>query len=179
MSEALFGLLGTLFGFALGELANLLRTIRQERREARNVRALLRLEIERNLERMRGLIERLVTDRTPAANESERKNRAQRLIEASAPDLSRDALGAFLPQLPATLNEAQIGKVLSHYEGVAKLNTLYNRLVELQDSQRQLWSGYRAGQGTPPSMPFSNQAPEIWAEYESLLLALDQAGNPL
>lgn len=53
MSEALFGLLGTLFGFALGELANLLRTIRQERREARNVRALIRLEIGRNLERIR------------------------------------------------------------------------------------------------------------------------------
>lgn len=118
-------------------------------------------------------------ERTPATNESERKNRAQRLIEASAPELSRDALGAFLPKLPATLNEVQIGKVLSHYEGIAKLNLLYARLVELQDVQRQLWSGYRAGQGTPPSMPFNIQSPEIWAEYETLLLAADQADNPL
>ncbi len=121
-SELLLGFIGTLFGFALSELATYLRTMQQDRKQARNVRAILRLEMQQNLHLLNSMMAEFKPE--DEANESVRRHRALRLLELPAPRFSDAALSSQMALLAAALGEDEIGGVFNHYEQFAHLKTL-------------------------------------------------------
>lgn len=182
--SAIIGIAGTILGFALGEVAARIRDARQNKRQVQAVRAILRLEMQHNLQLLRELWQRVSPEGRPAGDDSTRRARAYELVGASMPAFQRDAIQSQLPLVSIALSESEIATVFSFYERYARLAAIRAYLTELLAEQKA--SLKLAAAPTPEnpgaplvSAPFYSRGPELYEEAEQIVQAVLTAGNPL
>ena len=187
MIEALFALLGTVIGFVLSEWATTRRENRNEKRQAQTVRALIGLEIERNLSLLRDFWSQLKTTPLPENDAAANKRRlAQRFVELPLPEWKQRVLDSQLSFLPLAIHEKEVTQVFLFYDRLSNLQACRAQLTVLsQDKTQQQRADRQTFRGEPMPISgyvppkFDTNAPAIWDQCESIVAEIEAEGNPL
>jgi hypothetical protein len=183
-------IIGGIFGFLLSEISTQRRERRTERRQAASVRALLAMEIERNLEQLRGFwAEVKQKDNPEAAPERRSETLARQLVETPLPPFSREGLNSQLSMVALLLPQADMINTFTFYDGLARLETVRREFSAALDEQEREMSLFRQSQsqsvpGQPrlvygPRQPLFAKSNQQWESVEHLVSDLLQRGNPL
>jgi len=195
---------GTLGGVWLGhrwaEDAARQREAHAEEQQARAVRAIVRLEIQSNLDSIRlrlSSLSKKAGDHSSDMTESEhltdhdreyRENLrlAQALVDDPLAPFDRLALESQLGALPTALTDAGVLAVLTVYKNMSRLEIIQRQLIALHDEQEAAWKEYINDGQRPtdlayigPATPFNFNARKLWSEYAQLANTLIENGNPL
>ena len=190
MIEAIFTIVGTIVGFALSELATIIREGRSEKRQSKSVKTIVKLEMELNLQMLREFWSRVTQFSEPEVDPDTRKRSLARqfFIEVPFPVFKREALESQLPLLAGALHEQEVVRVFQFYDHLSKLKLIESKLTTSMHEQREetraaTAPGSSGGLGQVlayyPPMPFDDSAPNLWDECERLVTQLLNEGNPL
>lgn len=180
-------IIGGVFGFILSEISTRRRELREEKQRALSVRTIVSLEIERNLESLRGFW-KTVKPQTESAESRSPREAGRELVNTTLPPFSREALNSQLPLLALALKPEQIAPVFQFYDSLSAIQAIRRELATALDDQNQEVAKFRASQSAPgqtpgllyaPRTPFDTKIAQVWPEVERLAETALAGGNPL
>lgn len=177
MLEAIFGIVGVVIGFLFSEGATRIREHETERKQARSVRLLIGLEIDRNLNLLQVFWDKVIS--TDVSDpELRSKALALKFIEYPMPRWQTEGLNSQLPHLAMALLEEEIVAVLKFQE---RLDLLVKLREELLKSARGTIQSYGIGRETilPDAIDFVQKVPSYWDQCERIVTEIQRDGNPL
>jgi len=188
MIEAVFAIVGTIIGFALSEIATAIRERRSEKRQAKSVRTLLKLEMTLNLQRLQGFWAKVsLLPETRGDFDDQKRALGRQLIDEPLPEFEREAFESQLSHLAGVLREQEVVQVLRFYDRLRRVESVRAELTVSLSEQREeirvaTKGGAAGGMGrmlaySPPT-PFNEKAPRLWDEVEQLVSQIQSEGNP-
>jgi hypothetical protein len=191
--NALLGVLttiiGGIFGFALSEITTRRREARTQAAQARSVRLIVGLEIDRNIAALREMWQNVKTTADGQERyDRDRRDLMQMFVDGPSLPFSRESLNSQLQVLPSALPHDTLTRLFAFYDGLGKVDTIRKEMLSAQSDQQAEMSKFRASQtppGAPPGIlypprtPFDNKAAQVWDGLENLVNGLLANGNPL
>ncbi|MBC8264298.1 MAG: hypothetical protein H8E47_09275 [Anaerolineales bacterium] len=191
MSEAIFGvigtIIGTILGFMLSEWATRQREERTEKRQTRAIHTMLRLEIDQNLALLRDF-----WSKVNQVDESEQDpnlaclHLARRMVGLPVPHWCHTMWKSQTPLLVVALSEEEIKQVHDLHNRLDAIAAIHSKLSALRSEQReesratgtkmdimQTWAAIGR------SKEFSRNALGLWMECERIVRKVLDKGNPL
>jgi hypothetical protein len=195
MSEAIFGVIGTIIGtiigailgFRLSERATRQREERTEKRQAGAIRTLLRLEIDQNLALLRDFWSEVnQVDESEEDPDLARLRLARRMVGLPVPHWCHTMWKSQTPLLVVALSEEEIKQVHNLHIGLDAIAAIHSKLSALESEQREELRAARNETGMVPmskamglSQSFNRNAPGLWMECERIVREVLDKGNPL
>jgi hypothetical protein len=195
MAVAIIGVIGTVVVTAIGTLLGYLLTRKatnderdhNDKRQAESTKAIVSLEIDRNLDSLRELWLQVNQVASQGDDTQMRKLRlARRFIESSVPTWKKDALNSQLSILATALDAQEITRVFQFYDSLAKLEVFRADLLAADKEQQHEWETYSKGSSSVPLVDalamqhkFDAVAPQSWDKCEHIVNQLLAEGNPV
>jgi hypothetical protein len=182
---AALGVFGTLAGAIIGVVLTKLYDQRdekdKEKKQVLSVRTLTSLEIDFNLEIIRGYWKEIHESMNEDEDaENTKRSFALRFIEMPPPNLSRDAYSSQMHHFAVALDQQELTDVYKFYNLLSRLDLLRNQLTDLRDRQARDYQATMGKQGYYGlRREFDKNSPEQWDECESIYNQLIAKGNPL
>lgn len=188
MIEAIFTIVGTIIGFALSEIATAIREGRSEKKQAKSVKTLLKLEMTLNLRRLQDFWAKAsMLPETPEDLDDQKRALTRQLINEPLSEFERDAFESQLSHLAGVLKEQEVLQVLRFYDRLRRVESIRAELMASLSEQKQelqaattggvAGSQFRTIAYFPPT-PFNEKAPRLWDEVEQLVSQIRSEGNP-
>lgn len=161
---------------------------RKEKRQAKRARTLASLEINQNLESLRGLWPRVTQINDKIQDPDKRKVFFARNLAHLPFWWKQEVLRSQLSFLPVSLSVRELKQVLGIYDDFRKLEATRRQLVLADQAQREeelaAVDPNRSGLMGPilryyPPTPFNQMAASVWDECDSIANELLAEGNPL
>lgn len=177
--------LGVILGLASSEFSFWRRDKKKKTRKINSTRTLISLENDRNRELLKEFWYKLNDneDNEIEADDEEKIASAHRLIKMPIPAWNNTMWSKQAQFLAITFTEKEILSISSYNNCFQMLKSIYTKLVDLDNKDREYNSTY-AGSGVdlamlPRSERFREEAPCLWDEFENITLNLIEKGNPL
>jgi uncharacterized protein YneF (UPF0154 family) len=180
-------LVGTVLGYFLTRKATKDERDQNDKRQAESTRAIVSLEIERNLDSLRESWTQ-VNQSVDQSNDTQNRKLelVRRLIELPVSTWKRDALNSQLSILAMALDSREVRQVFQFYDDLAKLETYRSKLIAKDEEQQRAQGVY----GENPNivsyanaddmrLNFIGIASESWGNYELIVTDILDKGNPL
>lgn len=195
MSEAIFGvvgtILGTIVGFVLNEVATRQRERRLKKGQIQAVRTILSLEVDQNLAVLRDFWNKV--NQVDRVDESEQDPElahlrlARRLIDLPMPHWSHKMWESQMSLLATALSEEEIKRVHDLHNRLDTIATIRSTLSALASEEHEDWrAAPKTERGLVPlsaawslSRKFDKSAPGLWIECERVVHETLDKGNPL
>ena len=178
-------ILGVSMGLASSELSNWRKDKKTKRRKINSTRTLISLENERNLELLKEFWYKLNKTEEDEVIECDdfKIDMAHRLIKMPMPSWNDTMWSKQAPLLAITFKDKEIIAVSSFNNCLDILISIYSKLVDLDNKDREYNSTYASGGAELSLIPHSNrfheEAPGLWDEFEEIAVNLIGRGNPL
>jgi len=182
-------IIGAVLGFLLSEISTRRREQRTEKQQARSLRAILRIEMARNLTTLKQYWSEIQAQDSDSLSPNQRSSvLAERLVNTPLPAFSREALTSQLPLVALSLSPEDIEKMFQFYDRLATLATFRTDAAEALRDQQGEMTRFRQSQTAPgqtpglvyaPRRPFDTLADQRWNGIEALIRQTLEAGNPL
>ena len=176
---ALIGVVGIFVGILLSFGLEIIRTGFRERKTRRRVRALLRLEIEDNLEQL-GQIWSTIVSEQPSTTKADFEVPPQvlALIQLPLPVWSHKIWESHLPLVAASLAEHEIGQMHLLHTRLDAITTIHEKILVL-NADFHIASAKPANLVDPRVFGFYNLGPALLAEIKKNVDEIKAIGNPL
>jgi hypothetical protein len=184
MNEVFIVLVGTVLGFLLSTVGTYFTENRHRRQQIEAVRAIIRFELEWNLQQLRTILTNLNPHNKPMEDPAQKRYLAETLANQIGLSFSRAMFESQLNLTSIAFSEKEIMPVFSMFDRFTQLERIQDTLHHYQEEERQAYSNYQVPTaGSPPRLrpaaPFSDHAGELWNEYITIAQTLLQNGNPL
>jgi hypothetical protein len=179
--------IGALLGFALSEVTTRRREAREEKRRGEGVRAIIRMEIDRNLGTLKAFWTAVKASDRDDLGKRRKNILAEQFVQVSLTPFSRESLSSQMSLLAASLSDVQIERVFHLYDQLDSLMTKRTSLTAALRDEQQEMTRFRQSQSAPgqpqgllyaPRTPFDSEANRDWDGIESTVAELLEAGNP-
>lgn len=177
-------ILGVTMGLVSSEFSYWRRDRKTKNRKKNSTRTLISLENERNLELLKEFWYKLNKEDNRAEDDDDRKRElAHLLIKMPQPSWNNVMWSKQASLLAITFTDEEIIEISSYNNCFEVLNSIYTKLLDLDNKDREYNSSY-ASSGVdmsylPRSNRFHEEAPSLWDEFEKITLNLIRKGNPL
>lgn len=179
---------GTILGFTLSEYS----AKRSKKEEIKSVRTLISLEITQNLKSLQELLDKINEERDDLENKGDidleniKLKLATKLIEIPPINWKHSMWENQRSLLAISLTEEEIKKVYNIYTSFDDLTSIYSKLLNFIDEDKEYNKTIPTGKFIPISegIPilsniFGMHAPAFWTDFEKISLQLLEKGNPL
>ena len=187
MAQEYLTVLGTISGVITGFLLNEINTRRKEKRQIQSVRMLISLEIDKNIEMLYDLWDKVNKIDPDNENEDKMTNSEYKLINLPSTYWKNESWKSQISFLPIALNKDEIRKVNDFYDDIENIKSIQLSLLSLAEEDAKGWRAVNSKHGMfisykdLPVFPeaFKQRAPALWAEFEKITLKLLENRNPL
>lgn len=178
----LIGILGVVIGFVLNEGRAWARERKAEQRKNANVRTLVAIEAEHNLERLRESWQ-------PLSDYGERKDfgepwprpyaMALMLLKQPWPQWSRAVWDGQQPDLASALTDEQIRRAYRLYSRLQLLDSLRSTVLRAHDVYQATQNSRQLERDGVAAIRLRRDIEELWPQFEQTTIEVLEAGNPL
>lgn len=175
---------GTMLGFTLNEVAVWRRERSEKKEQAKKVRLMVTLEIDRNLDLLQEFWE--VVNQEDLTKKSETQayiQLAEQFAVSPLPHWSHAIWQSEIPMLPLALNEKEVRAVHRLYTNFDMIESIHSSLsvleLDRQEERRATKGKESIGLRSFVTPKFYKLAPEIWLQCEKVINEIIQQGNPL
>lgn len=176
MDKSYIGLIGAIIGTILGFLLSEWRLCRTERRQCKNARILLKLEINQNLKLLSEYWEKL-NQIEPELNDMYNEIIIARLTELNLPEWNNIVWKNQMLLFALAMKPNKLKQIYEFYSRLDRIRSIYNSLSALAETNKENITNFEISQ-VPVAVVF--KIPVLpWTEFKELVCKVIAEGSPL